>query len=588
MDTIKVLKKSIRDYKLPSILTPIFIIGEVVLETLIPTVMAVLIDEISKSISMDPIIKYGLILLAMALASLLCGFIAGKFAATASCGYARNLRHDMYYKIQDFSFAEIDRFSTSSLVTRLTTDVTNVQNAYQMIIRIAIRTPLMLIFAFVFSFRINWRIALIFLAAMPVLMLALALMMKFVMPFFRKIFRKYDDMNESVQENVQAIRVVKSFVREDYEKGKFEKVSSEVRNDFTKAERIMALAWPIMMLCIFTVIAVIMFLGSKTIITSHGEELTVGNLSALINYAIMALMSMMMLSMVIVMLTMSVESANRIKEVLVTESSLKSPENGITTVENGDITFENVSFKYSEKAEKYALENINLSIKSGETVGILGGTGSSKSSLVQLIPRLYDVSEGRLLVGDKDVRDYDLVALRDSVSMVLQKNVLFSGTILDNLRWGSENASEEECIRVAKLACADEFIERFPDKYNTWIEQGGSNVSGGQKQRLTIARALLRKPKVLILDDSTSAVDTATDAKIRKAFREEIPGTTKIIIAQRISSVQDADRILVLDNGQINGLGTHEELLRTNAIYQEVYNSQTQGGGDFDKQGGEQ
>ena len=575
MDTIKVLKKSIRDYKLPSILTPIFIIGEVVLETLIPTVMAVLIDEISKSISMDPIIKYGLILLEMALASLLCGFIAGKFAATASCGYARNLRHDMYYKIQDFSFAEIDRFSTSSLVTRLTTDVTNVQNAYQMIIRIAIRTPLMLIFAFVFSFRINWRIALVFLAAMPVLMLALALMMKFVMPFFRKIFKKYDDMNESVQENVQAIRVVKSFVREDYEKGKFEKVSSEVRNDFTKAERIMALAWPIMMLCIFTVIAVIMFLGAKTIITSHGEELTVGNLSALINYAIMALMSMMMLSMVFVMLTMSVESANRIKEVLVTESSLKSPENGITTVENGDITFENVSFKYSEKAEKYALENINLSIKSGETVGILGGTGSSKSSLVQLIPRLYDVSEGRLLVGDKDVRDYDLVALRDSVSMVLQKNVLFSGTIKENIRWGNAAASDEEIKRVCRLACADEFIESFPDGYDTHIEQGGTNVSGGQKQRLCIARALIKKPKILILDDSTSAVDTKTDALIRKAFREEIPDTTKIIIAQRVASVEDADKIIVMEGGRIAAIGTHEELMQTSEEYRSVYESQT-------------
>lgn len=575
MDTIKVLKKSIRDYKLPSILTPIFIIGEVVLETLIPTVMAVLIDEISKSISMEPIIKYGLILLAMALASLVCGFIAGKFAATASCGYARNLRHDMYYKIQDFSFAEIDRFSTSSLVTRLTTDVTNVQNAYQMIIRIAIRTPLMLIFAFVFSFRINWRIALIFLAAMPVLMLALALMMKFVMPFFRKIFRKYDDMNESVQENVQAIRVVKSFVREDYEKGKFEKVSSEVRNDFTKAERIMALAWPIMMLCIFTVIAVIMFLGSKTIITSHGEELTVGNLSALINYATMALMSMMMLSMVIVMLTMSIESANRIKEVLVTESSLKSPENGITTVENGDITFENVSFKYSEKAEKYALENINLSIKSGETVGILGGTGSSKSSLVQLIPRLYDVSEGRLLIGDKDVRDYDLVALRDSVSMVLQKNVLFSGTIKENIRWGNDAASDEEIKRVCRLACADEFIESFPDGYDTHIEQGGTNVSGGQKQRLCIARALIKKPKILILDDSTSAVDTKTDALIRKAFREEIPDTTKIIIAQRVASVEDADKIIVMEGGRIAAIGTHEELMQTSEEYRSVYESQT-------------
>ena len=575
METIKVLKKSIRDYKLPSIITPVFIIGEVVLETLIPMIMARLIDEISAGVSMQPIIKYGLILLAMALASLFCGFVAGKFAAEASCGFAKNLRHDLYYKVQDFSFADIDRFSTSSLVTRLTTDVTNVQNAYQMIIRIAIRTPMLLIFSFVFSFRISWKISLIFLAAMPVIGVALFIMMKVVMPFFRKIFRKYDNMNESVQENVQAIRVVKSFVREEHEKEKFDKVSSSVKKDFTKAERILALCWPIMMICIYTVISFIVFYGSKTIITTNSTGLTTGDLSALINYAIQALMSMMMLSMVIVMITMSAESANRIKEVLVTEPSLKNPENGIKTVDNGDITFENVSFKYSEKAEKNALENIDLSIKSGETIGILGGTGSSKTTLVQLIPRLYDVSEGRLLVGDRDVRDYDLETLRDAVSMVLQKNVLFSGTIKENIRWGNKDASDEEIKRVCRLACADDFIESFPDKYDTYIEQGGTNVSGGQKQRLCIARALIKKPKILILDDSTSAVDTKTDAKIRKAFREEIPDTTKIIIAQRVASVEDADKIIVMDGGRIADAGTHDELMERCEEYRSVYESQT-------------
>lgn len=575
METIKVLKKSIRDYKLPSIITPVFIIGEVVLETLIPMIMARLIDEISAGVSMQPIIKYGLILLAMALASLFCGFVAGKFAAEASCGFAKNLRHDLYYKVQDFSFADIDRFSTSSLVTRLTTDVTNVQNSYQMIIRIAIRTPMLLIFSFVFSFRISWKISLIFLAAMPVIGVALFIMMKVVMPFFRKIFRKYDNMNESVQENVQAIRVVKSFVREEHEKEKFDKVSSSVKKDFTKAERILALCWPIMMICIYTVISFIVFYGSKTIITTNSTGLTTGDLSALINYAIQALMSMMMLSMVIVMITMSAESANRIKEVLVTEPSLKKPENGIKTVDNGDITFENVSFKYSEKAEKNALENINLSIKSGETIGILGGTGSSKTTLVQLIPRLYDVSEGRLLVGDRDVRDYDLETLRDAVSMVLQKNVLFSGTIKENIRWGNKDASDEEIKRVCRLACADDFIESFPDKYDTYIEQGGTNVSGGQKQRLCIARALIKKPKILILDDSTSAVDTKTDAKIRKAFREEIPDTTKIIIAQRVASVEDADKIIVMDGGRIADAGTHGELMERCEEYRSVYESQT-------------
>ena len=573
MDTIKVLKKSIRDYKLPSILTPIFIIGEVVLETLIPTVMAVLIDEISKSISMDPIIKYGLILLAMALASLLCGFIAGKFAATASCGYARNLRHDMYYKIKDFSFAENDRFSTSSLVTRLTTDVTNVQNAYQMIIRIAIRTPLMLIFAFVFSFRINWRIALIFLAAMPVLMLALALMMKFVMPFFRKIFRKYDDMNESVQENVQAIRVVKSFVREDYEKGKFEKVSSEVRNDFTKAERIMALAWPIMMLCIFTVIAVIMFLGAKTIITSHGEELTVGNLSALINYAIMALMSMMMLSLVIVMLTMSVESANRIKEVLVTESSLKSPENGITTVENGDITFENVSFHYEESKEN-VLSNVNLHVPAGDYVALVGSSGAGKTTLCSLLPRFYDVTEGRILLDGKDIRDVKLKDLRDEIGIVQQDVYLFAGTIIDNIRYGRPDATDEEVIRAAKAANAHEFIMELADGYDTDIGQRGVKLSGGQKQRLSIARVFLKNPPILIFDEATSALDNESEKVVQKSLELLAKDRTTFVIAHRLSTIRNAKRILVLTENGIAEEGTHKELLAKGGIYAHLYEMQ--------------
>lgn len=575
MHLLKTIGKSVREYKKPSILAPIFIVVEVVMETVIPLIMAMLIDEFGNGI--DPILKYGGILLGMAVLSLVSGMLAARFSATAATGLAANLRKDMYYSVQDFAFKEIDKFSVSSLVTRMTTDVMNVQNAYQMIIRGAIRTPLMLIVSFAMAFAVNSTVALAYLVAVPILGVALFLIAFKVMPYFRRSFRRYDAMNSAIQENVRAIRVVKSFVTEEYEKKKFAAHVEDVRRNFTTAEKILALNNPIMMFSIYAIIMVISAIGANLIIKSGGTSMTTGDLTALIGYAGQILGSMMMLSMIMVMITMSVESAKRITEVLDTKPSIVSPENGVKEVPNGDIVFKDVSFRYSEKAERNALEDINLTIKSGETIGIIGGTGSSKSTLVQLIPRLYDVTEGTLTVGGIDVKDYDLIALRDAVSVVLQKNVLFEGTIAENIRWGNKDAGDEEVARVCALAQAAEFINEFPDKYNTHIEQGGANVSGGQKQRLCIARALLKKPKILILDDSTSAVDTKTDALIRKAFREEIPDTTKIIIAQRIVSVQDADKILVMDGGKIVNMGTHEELLKTSSIYREVYESQTKG-----------
>ena len=575
MHLLKTIGKSVREYKKPSILAPIFIVVEVVMETVIPLIMAMLIDEFGNGI--DPILKYGGILLGMAVISLVSGMLAARFSATAATGLAANLRKDMYYSVQDFSFKEIDKFSVSSLVTRMTTDVMNVQNAYQMIIRGAIRTPLMLIVSFAMAFTVNSTVALAYLVAVPILGVALFLIAFKVMPYFRRSFRRYDAMNSAIQENVRAIRVVKSFVTEEYEKKKFAAHVEDVRRDFTTAEKILALNNPIMMFSIYAIIMVISAIGANLIIKSGGTSMTTGDLTALIGYAGQILGSMMMLSMIMVMITMSVESAKRITEVLETKPSIVSPENGVKEVPNGDIVFKDVCFRYSEKAERNALEDINLTIKSGETIGIIGGTGSSKSTLIQLIPRLYDVTEGTLTVGGIDVKDYDLIALRDAVSVVLQKNVLFEGTIAENIRWGNKDAGDEEVARVCALAQAAEFINEFPDKYNTHIEQGGANVSGGQKQRLCIARALLKKPKILILDDSTSAVDTKTDALIRKAFREEIPDTTKIIIAQRIVSVEDADKILVMDGGKIVNMGTHEELLKTSSIYREVYESQTKG-----------
>ena len=575
MHVLKAIGKSVREYKTPSVLAPIFIVVEVVMETVIPMIMSKLIDEFANG--MNPVLKYGAILLAMAVASLVSGMLAARYAARAATGLSANLRKDMFYSIQDFSFREIDGFSVSSLVTRMTTDVTNVQNAYQMIIRGAIRTPLMLIFAFAMAFSLNWKIALCYLAAVPIVGAALFLIVFKVMPYFRRSFRRYDAMNASIQENVRAIRVVKSFVTEEYEKEKFAKHVEEVKNDFVRAEKILALNSPVMMFSIYAIIMIIAAFGSQMIINSQATELTTGELTALIGYAGQILGSMMMLSMIMVMISMSIESAKRITEVLDTETTIVSPEDGVKEVKNGEIVFKNVSFRYSEKAERNALENIDLTIRSGETVGIIGGTGSSKSTLIQLIPRLYDVTEGELTVGGVNVKEYDLVSLRDAVSLVLQKNVLFEGTIAENIRWGNKNASDEEVKRVCELAHAAEFINELPDGYETHIEQGGSNVSGGQKQRLCIARALLKKPKILILDDSTSAVDTKTDALIRKAMREEIPDTTKIIIAQRIVSVEDADKIIVMDGGRISDMGTHEELLQRCEIYREVYESQTKG-----------
>lgn len=579
---IRELAKSIREYKKASLMTPLLVSMEVVMECIIPFIIAQLVNQIKANCEFAVIVKYGLILVVMAGLSLTFGALAGASCATASCGFARNLRKDMYYKIQGYSFQNIDKFSTSSLVTRLTTDVTNVQMAYMMIVRTAIRCPLMLVFSFAMAFIMGGKMAVIFLLTIPVLGIGLFAVIRKVTPLFKKVFKKYDALNSSVQENIKGMRVVKSYVREDYEKVKFGRAAEDVCSDFTRAEKILALNAPLMQFCVFTVMIFVLYYGSYTIISSMGVDLDVGQLSALITYNFQILMSLMMLSMVFVMITMASESAHRIVEVLTEESSIQSPENPVCQVQDGSIDFDNVSFKYSETAEKMALADINLHIKSGETIGIIGGTGSSKSSLIQLISRLYDATEGVVKVGGVDVRDYDLEVLRNQVAVVLQKNVLFSGTIKENLRWGNKNATDEEMIEACKLAQADEFISQFPQKYNTYIEQGGTNVSGGQKQRLCIARALLKQPKVLILDDSTSAVDTKTDALIRKALREYLPETTKIIIAQRTSSVEDADRILVMDGGTINAIGTHEELLKTSEIYREVYTSQNKAGGEND------
>ena len=582
---IKKLASHLGEYRRAAILTPMFSVLEAVMDILLPTIMAFIIDLGIEKGDMNAIVKYGLLTFAVAAIALLLGILAGKYAAEASTGFAGNLRDAMYENIQHYSFSNIDKFSTAGLVTRMTTDVTNLQNAFQMMERMCVRAPVHLVFALIMAFGIGGPLALIFVVAVAFLLAVLASIMVPTFKIFDRVFKNYDNLNASVQENVSAIRVVKSFVREGFENEKYTKACEGLYQQFVNAESRLSFNSPAMLMAIYGCNIALSWFGAKYIL--HGA-LTTGQLNALFGYIMNILMALMMLSMAFVMISMSAASAKRIVEVLDETTDLPPAKAPVQEVKDGSIRFDHVTFKYKHGSGQPVLNDITFDIKPGETLGIIGGTGSAKSSLVQLIPRLYDAETGTVSVGGVDVRDYNLDVLRREVSMVLQKNVLFSGTILDNLRWGNENASEEECIRVAKLACADEFIERFPDKYNTWIEQGGSNVSGGQKQRLTIARALLRKPKVLILDDSTSAVDTATDAKIRKAFREEIPGTTKIIIAQRISSVQDADRILVLDNGQINGLGTHEELLKNNAIYQEVYNSQTQGGGDFDKQGGEQ
>ena len=582
---IKKLASHLGEYRRAALLTPMFSALEAVMDILLPTIMAFIIDLGIEKGDMNAIVKYGLLTFAVAAIALLLGVLAGKYAAEASTGFAGNLRDAMYENIQHYSFSNIDKFSTAGLVTRMTTDVTNLQNAFQMMERMCVRAPVHLVFALIMAFSIGGPLTLIFVVAVAFLLAVLASIMVPTFKIFDRVFKNYDNLNSSVQENVSAIRVVKSFVREGFENEKYTKACESLYQQFVNAESRLSFNSPAMLTAIYGCNIALSWFGAKYIL--HGA-LTTGQLNALFGYIMNILMALMMLSMAFVMISMSAASAKRIVEVLDETTDLPPAKAPVQEVKDGSIRFDHVTFKYKHGSGQPVLNDITFDIKPGETLGIIGGTGSAKSSLVQLIPRLYDAETGTVSVGGVDVRDYNLDVLRHEVSMVLQKNVLFSGTILDNLRWGSENASEEECIRVAKLACADEFIERFPDKYNTWIEQGGSNVSGGQKQRLTIARALLRKPKVLILDDSTSAVDTATDAKIRKAFREEIPGTTKIIIAQRISSVQDADRILVLDNGQINGLGTHEELLKNNAIYQEVYNSQTQGGGDFDKQGGEQ
>lgn len=600
---IRTLSKSIREYKKPSLLAPLFVAMEVVLECLIPWIMTLLLGAINyiggnNVENVDPFVKkivdflsfgkepvmlniilyFGLLLVIMAMLSLLFGALSGRFCAIASSGFAKNLRKDLYYKIQGFSFSNIDKFSSSSLVTRLTTDVTNVEMAYMMIIRTAVRSPFMLVFSLVMSFTINSKMALIFLCTTPILAIGLILIMTKAIPFFNRIFHKYDALNESVEENIRGMRVVKSYVREEHEKEKFNRASSNVKNDFTKAEKIIALNTPLMNFCVYSGLIAIYIVGSIIIINSKGSLLDWTELQSFMTYSFQMLMSLMMLSMIMVMIIMAVACAKRISEVLNEESSITSKENAVTEVKDGNIEFNNVSFKYSEKAEKYALSDIDLVINSGQTVGIIGSTGSSKSTLVQLIPRLYDVNCGSVKVSGIDVKDYDVDVLRNAVAMVLQKNVLFSGTINENMRWGNKDATQEEIIEACKLAQADEFIQGFPQKYETYIEQGGVNVSGGQKQRLCIARALLKKPKILILDDSTSAVDTKTDALIRKAFKEYLPDTTKIIIAQRIASVQDADKIIIMDGGTITATGTHDELLNNNEIYQELYYSQNKAG----------
>ncbi len=577
---LRKLAGCIREYWAASILSPIIVMLEVVIECIIPFITAKLVNEISAGCSMETIYKYGGILIVMAVLSLTCGALAGHFCATASCGFAKNLRKDLFYKVQEFSFGNIDKFSTSSLVTRLTTDVANVQMSFMMLVRTAFRAPFMMIFAFTMAFIMGGKMAWIFAVVIPILGFGLIMIARSAMPIFRRVFKKYDNLNNSVQENIQGMRVVKAYVREERESEKFGTASHEVAMDFTRAEKILALNHPLMQFCLNLIMLVVIFFGSQLIVRTGGASFNVGQFSALLTYGIQILMSLMMLSMIFVMVTMSMESARRIVEVLDEQSLIENPEKPITKVADGSLDFEGVSFKYSQKAEQFALQDIDLSIPSGATVGIIGGTGSSKTTLIQLISRLYDVSEGAIKVGGVDVRQYDLETLRDEVAVVLQKNVLFSGTIKENLRWGDADATDEQLIHACKLACAHDFIMQFPEGYDTHIEQGGTNVSGGQKQRLCIARALLKKPKILILDDSTSAVDTHTDAMIRKAFREEIPGTTKLIIAQRISSVEDADMIIVMNGGRIDDIGNHTELLARNAIYQEVYTSQNKGGGE--------
>ena len=579
---VREIARSLREYKRISIATPVLVTFEVLLECLIPYMIALLVNQIQAGCGLDVVLKYGAVLVAMAAASLVFGVCSGASCAAASSGLAKNLRKDMFYKIQSYSFQNIDRFNVSSLITRMTTDVTNVQTAYMLLIRLVIRSPLMLIFSFVMAFVMGGSLAWVFVAVVPLLAVGLSVIVVKTIPLFRRAFRKYDKLNSSIQENVKAAREVKSYVREEYEQNKFGEASHDLRRDFQKAERILAFNQPIMQFCLYVVMCVVLSFGSYLIIDSLGADLNVGELSSILTYGFMMLNSLMMLSMAFTMIAMAGESGRRIVEVLKEESTIENPANPVTEVKDGSIDFDGVSFKYSATAERNALSDIDLHIRSGETIGIIGGTGSSKSTLVQLISRLYDTTEGTVRVGGVDVREYDIETLRNAVAMVLQKNVLFSGTIAENLRWGDANATDDEIKEACRLACADEFIERFPEKYNTYIEQGGANVSGGQKQRLCIARALLKKPKILILDDSTSAVDTHTDAKIRKAMREFIPETTKIIIAQRTASVEDADRIIVMDGGSINDIGTHAELIKRNAIYREVYTSRNKEGHDLE------